>query len=267
MTVRIPSPDFGIRILLVLILSAGCGPRRVALPADPGTPLPDFAAVHEQATTACRGVRTLTAELSLRGRAAGQRLGGRLIAGFERPASMRMEAVAPFGGPGFVLAARGDEATLLLPRDARVVRGERTEAILGALTGVELGAADLRAILTGCVMPDPVATAGRLHGNGWASIDLGGGATMFLERADGWRVRAARRPGWQIEYTPWDGTFPLRVRLRSAGGVEVDVTAALTQVEANVDIDPAAFEVEVPAGTEPLSLAALRASGPLGEKE
>jgi hypothetical protein len=237
----------------------------VSLPVDPGAPLPDFAAIHRQATAACAGVRTLTAELGLSGRAGGRALRGRAIVGFERPASIRLEGVAPFGPPAFVLAGRGANATLLLPRDNRVLRDARADDILGSLTGVALSPADLLAVLTGCVTAMPVASAGRLHQNGWASIDLSAGTTVFLERvALGWQARAARRPGWQIEYPSWQGAFPAIVRLRSIDPqVNVDLTAAVSQIEANVTVDPAAFAVTVPDDMLPITLDELRDGGPL----
>jgi hypothetical protein len=37
----------------------------------------------------------------------------------------------------------------------------------------------------------------------------------------------------------------------------------LSQLESNVDIDAAAFTVDVPAAADPISLDELRASGPL----
>ena len=247
------------------MIVSGCAPRLLSFPTDPGNPLPDFAQIHREATSACAGVRTLTAELSLSGRAGGRTLRGRAIAGFERPGSIRLEGVAPFGAPGFILAGGGDGATLLLPRDNRVLRDGRAEDILGALTGVSLAPADLQAILTGCVASMPGALGGRLHERGWASIDLPGDATLYLERVGtGWRPRAARRPGWQIEYPAWQGAFPQNVRLRSVDPVlDVDLIAAVSQIEANITIDPAAFSVIVPADALPLTLAELRDAGPL----
>jgi hypothetical protein len=251
--------------VLIAVLASGCAPRLVQLPVDPGAPLPDFEAIHRQASAACGGVRTLTAELGLSGRAGGRALRGRAIVGFERPASIRLEGVAPFGPPAFVLAGNGANATLLLPRDNRVLRNARAENILGALTGVALSPADLLAVLTGCVTAMPVASAGRLHQNGWASIDLAGGATLFLERVTlGWRPRAARRPGWQIEYAESQGAFPANVRLRSTDPkVDVDLSAAVSQLEANVTVDPAAFTVTVPDDMLSMSLDELRDAGPL----
>jgi outer membrane biogenesis lipoprotein LolB len=186
-----------------LVLTAGCGARRIPLPTDTGSPLPNYSDIHAEVTKSCRGARTLTAELGLRGRAGTRRLSGRLIAGFERPASMRLEAVAPFGPAGFILVTRGEQAVLLLPRDERVVRGESAQAILGALTGVTLGPADLQAILTGCILPESKPVAGRMHANGWASIDLEGGATIYLRRIGAWQITAGRRNGWEVEYPMW----------------------------------------------------------------
>jgi hypothetical protein len=244
---------------------AACAARALRLPTDAGTPWPDAAAVHAEIVKSCSGVRTLSAELRLSGRAGRDRLRGRVLAGFERPASMRLEGVAPFGAPAFILTARGDTAVLLLPRDDRVLRDERAEDILGALTGVSLGPADLQAILSGCVVPESRVAAGRLHRNRWASIELAGGATLFLQQTAGrWQLRAARRGPWQIEYREWQGAFPQTVRLVSTtAGSEVDVTAEVAQLETNVDLDAAAFTVDIPRDATPLTLEELRTAGPL----
>ena len=221
-----------------------------------------------QISTACAGVRTLTAEIGMSGHAGRQKLRGRVVAGFARPASMRLEGVAPFGPPAFILVARGTNATLLLPRDEpRVLRGAQPQDILGALTGVALAPADLQAILTGCVVPAPQATDARRHGNGWASIDLSGGATLYLQPTgqNMWSLRAARRDGWQIEYPAWSGNFPQTVRLQSTQpNVNVDLTASLSQIETNKDLEDAAFNVNVPPDADPITLDELRSAGPLG---
>lgn len=247
------------------VLLTACGARRLVLPSDPGVPFNEFAQVLAQLTEPCRGVRTLTAELALAGRAGQQRLRGRVVAGFERPASMRLEGVAPFGPPAFILASRGNMAILLLPRDDRVLTGEPAEEMLGALTGVSLAPADLQAILTGCVTVDPKPTSGRLHQNGWASIDLEDGTRLFLlQQNNAWQLRAARRQGWQIDYTAWQGRFPQSVRLQSEQpAVNVDLTATMSQIESNTDLDPAAFTVSVPPGAQTMTLEELRAAGPL----
>jgi outer membrane biogenesis lipoprotein LolB len=243
----------------------GCGPRRITLPTDSGSPFPDFASVHARLSAACRGVRALTAELALSGRAGAQRLRGRVHAGFARPDSMRLEGVAPFGPPAFILAARERTATLLLPREPAALRGQPPDQILGALVGVALGPADVLAIVSGCVVPEPMPTSGRLHQNGWASIAIGKDAELFLRRTTDWEIRAARRNEWQIEYAGWHGQqFPPAVRLISnSQTVNVDLTAAITQVQTNTDLDAAAFTVDVLPNARPLTLEELRDAGPL----
>jgi hypothetical protein len=256
-------------MLLGLLTAACSSPRSVNLPSDAGSPMPDFAAVHQQVSRACVGVRTMTAELALSGRAGSERLRGRVIAGFERPASMRLEGTAPFGAPAFILASRPGESLLLLPRDSRVVRGAKPEEILGALTGVTLGPADLLAVLTGCVTPDGQAIGGTQHAGNWATLALSGGATLYLRRqGQSWVLAAARRDGWRIDYVASQGSFPRSVRLRreAAGSREqplVDLTAELSEVEANIDISADAFTVRAQPDMSPLTLEELRQAGPL----
>jgi len=247
------------------VLATACAPNRVTLPTDAGSPLANLADVHASVSMACRGVRTFEADLGLSGHAGRTRLRGRVVAGFERPASMRLEGVAPFGPPAFILAARGGEATLLLPRDDKVLSGASPQDVLGALTGVSLAPADLHAILTGCVMPDPAPRGGRVHANGMASIDLEGGAVLYLARVNGaWQPRAAAREGWDVQYANWQGDFPRTVTLRSmANGLDVELSAAVSQLEANQPIDAAAFTVQVPASAGRITVAELREAGPL----
>lgn len=255
-------------MLLAFALSAvavACAPRRVELPRDPGVAMADAGSAYAEVSASCRGVRTFTAELRLSGRVGEARVSGRVLAGFDRAGSMRLEGVAPFGPPAFILTARPGTTVLLLPRDQRVVRETDAQGVLDALSGVPLAPADLLAALTGCVVPNGVAGAGRLHGNGWASIELGDGATMYLRQVGGkWQTRAARRPSWEIEYDAWEGGLPRSVRLRSSGAaspVTVDVT--VSQVEVNVDLPEAAFTLEIPDGVVEMTLEELRQAGPL----
>jgi hypothetical protein len=191
-----------------------------------------------------------------------------VVAGLARPDLMRLEGVAPIGPPAFVLVASGGAATLLLPRENAVLRDAPPEQVLEALTGVSLQPADLLAVLTGCVAPGARAVAGRLHAGGRASITLDGGAELYLQQDSGaWRVRAARRDSWIIEYPLWQGMYPSSVRLRSDDArVGVDMTATIAQVEANIDINAEAFQVNVPASARPITLADLRAGGPLRDQ-
>ncbi len=225
-----------------------------------------------EATDRCRRVRTLEAELSLSGRAGGGRLRGRVLVGLAEPDSARLVGLAPFGQPRFILVARPNETTLLLPRDRRVLTGEPTSAIVEALAGVALGPEDLRSVLTGCVVPNPEAVAGRAYGDEWVAVDLRGGATAYLKVVDRQRrVVVGVRGALSLEYADFVSRVPRRVRLLSSSVGETsappdtDLTITLSQVRMNVPIDPAAFSLEIPADALPLSLDELRRMGPLGE--
>jgi outer membrane lipoprotein-sorting protein len=54
------------------------------------------------------------------------------------------------------------------------------------------------------------------------------------------------------------------MRLQSDGqALDVDLTATISDLQANTDLDDSVFTVDVPAGAEPLALEELRAAGPL----
>ncbi len=252
----------------LLALCAACTPKLVSIPTGTGTPAPDFAAPFQQASSACRDIHDLTAEIALAGRAGRQRVRGRLIAGFERPASLRLEGVAPFGAPVFILVARDDKATLWLERDDRVVSGVSAADILDALAGIRLDAGVLRAILAGCVLPAPQPSAGRSYPNGWLAVELGQGATAYVLRDQGqWRIRAAQVGDFDVGYDQFQGGRPAVVTLQSSaeddGQPVVNLQLTLNQVVTNATLKPNAFDVNVPASAKPMTLDELRRQGPL----
>jgi hypothetical protein len=259
-------------LLFTLSIGSACGPRRMALPGGAGEPFPDFEAAYEEATVECRAVTSLVATLGLSGRSGSTRLGGRIDAGVEAPARLRLEGFPPvvYGSrPYFILVANGDDATLVLPRDDRVLLGARPGEIVEALAGVPLGPADLRAVLAGCgLAPVPPGEA-RLFDRGWASVDQGD-ATLFLRQFGGrWRVAAVSRGTMTIHYDDFVTGRPRVVRIRTAPerrAAAADITLRLSDVEWNVPLDDRAFQVDIPPRAAPLTLEELRAAGPLGKR-
>lgn len=212
----------------------------------------------------------MTATLALSGRAGEQRLGGRVDAGFTDEGQARLEGRAPFGRPVFVLVAPSvSRATLILPRENRVLTGATPEEIVEALTGVGLDTRELLRALGGCGMASSDPAAGRAYGDEWVAIESDA-ATHYLHRVDGrWRLIASTRGPLTIENRDFASGRPSIIRMRTVApsgnsGVQADLTVRLSDVEINVPIDPAAFKAELPPNAEPLTLEELRRAGPLG---
>jgi len=267
--------------LCVLALGAAAcatAATTIRLPEGPWAPDPTAAEAFQSAAAGCQGVRTLTAEIAVRGKAGQARIRGRVLAGFERGGSLRLEAPAPFGAPMFILVSRANRATLLLPRDRRVLRDVPVEEVLGAITGLRRSSDDVLALVSGCLSAD-IAPAGRGEGSpsGWMKVPLSGGITAFLAR-DGaaWRIAAGQREAgsggaaWSVAYAGFASGFPGAVTIRQepAGGspAATALTFSVSQFEANVPIDARAFDVVVPADAQPLTLDELRKSGPLADR-
>ncbi len=260
----------GLACLCVLTLVLGaCTSPRINLPQGAGTPLPDYDDVFAAAIEPCRRVRTVELLLAIRGRTGDARLRGHVRGALARPASLRLEGLAPFGAPAFVLVAGSAPAVLLLPRERRVVTGADGRELLAALAGLPLEPADFRAVLTGCLVPHPRAVAARTYGGGWIGVALEGEATLYLRELGAGPVTfAGRRPGLMVEYGEHVRGLPRRIRVQTTapGAAVTDLTATLSQVNINVDLDERAFVQDVPDGFAPVSIETLRgARGPLAE--
>ncbi len=209
----------------------------------------------------------MTAEIAVSGSIGGRRLRARLLVGMASPASARIEAFV-FGQPVFVFVARGDDSTLVLTRDRRALEHGSPAAVLEAVTGMPLDAADLRVALLGCAV-GPDLERGRQLGNAWRIVP-DGTSELYLQRAPQarWRLVAAahREPGnpaWRADYLDFESNLPRRLRFQSSDVRRFDLKLTLSQVDLNVTLDQAAFRVNVPPGAEPITLDELRTSGPL----
>jgi outer membrane biogenesis lipoprotein LolB len=239
------------------------------LPSGAGAPAADGAAAIADALTTCRQVSSFVAEAAVSGSAAGRRVRARLHMGVAAPTSARLEAVAPFGQPLFILVARSGRATLLLTRPDRVLEHDDPAEVLEALTGVPLDPAALRIALTGCAV-QPSEGQVRQVDDDWRVVPDGTTA-IYLRRQsrDGpWRLvaashRPAGRAAWRVEYRDFLNGLPRSLRFASSEPDRFDLRMELSQVEINTPLDAAAFEVNIPAASEPLTIEELRRSGPL----
>jgi hypothetical protein len=244
----------------------------VALPTGAGTPFPDFSHAFTEATAECRAIKRLSATIRLSGRAGRTKLAARIDSGFAVPAQIRLEGYprVSFGGkPFFILVSRGAEATLVMPRDARVLRGAAPAAIVEALAGVPLGSEDLRAIVAGCGLQSADPSSGRSFANGWAAIDAGE-TSVFLRQMDGrWRVAGATRGPLSVAYGDFAAGKAATVQVSTPAGKDrggADLVLRLSQLEIDPPLDDRVFDVDVPPDATPLTLEELRRAGPLGEQ-
>lgn len=255
--------------LLAAVATASCGAPLMKLPAGPGEPASDGAAALARAVATCSTVSTISAEVAVSGSVGGDRVRGRLLAGLAAPDSLYMEAPAPFGAPAFVLGASGGDATLVLPRDRRVLEHGRPEEVLAAMTGVPLTPAELRTTLTGCAAEAAAGDGGgaRALGADWRVLD--GEPVRYLRRERStapWRLVSVVRSGadgWRADYAGFVSDLPRSIRLVSNTPRRFDLRLELSQVDLNVALEPSTFRVKIPAGLEPITLGELRASGPL----
>jgi hypothetical protein len=215
----------------------------------------------------CATLASITAELGLSGRVGTAKLRGRLQAGFATPDRIRLEAVAPFGAPFFIVAGEGGRATMWLPRDARVLRDAAPSAILDALAGLAVDPDHLGAWLAGCPAPRFRAQGAQSYGTDWVKVN-DDGRTAWLRRTGVWRLVRTDDERLHIEFADHRGTVPGRIRIQRdavSGGPPLDVRLAVSQVETNVTLPDTAFHVDVPSDATPMTLDELRASGPLRE--
>jgi hypothetical protein len=256
--------------VLALVILAACAERSPVIPTGAGEPITTGSSVAAEVFGHCQQLSTLTAEIRLSGHAGRQKLRGRLIAGFSKPASIRLEAVAPFGPPVFILAATAADSTLILPRDARVMRQVPPADILEALAGISVPPSDLLPLLAGCVPSESMPADARGYGSDWVSLRSGAWTAYLQRHAERWQLATITGPKVMAEYSAFTGARAGVLRLReSATGTakpQVDLSLALSQVELNVPVPAAAFQVAVPAEASPISLDELRQSGPMRDQ-
>lgn len=243
-----------------------CTAPAVTLPTA-GEPEPQAAALHAAATDACRGAQSFSAEFRVNGTVGAERLRRVTLQGaMTRDGRITLRAVAPVGPPIFVMAGTAARAVLVLPRDHRYVDAAAAD-IIEALIGLRLTPADWIDLMSGCGAagaPGPGIRAGR---DVVVPVGDDGRARLHREGAT-WRLVAAERPDARVDYAQFSGRWPSLARFTSRAGAAVPLALAVTigQIFVNAALPPRAFDLPSTSGMDAMSLSALRAAGPLGEK-
>lgn len=243
--VTVPRPSrskLGGLLLGALVLSGGCAsvPPRQPLP-------PDVVAAQAVLEARWRDFHDLRTQADLRIRRGKRvdRLSGVLL--LRAPASLRFEALAPFGPPLLVVASDADAVTLWeVPSQSAIIARSSPDATRRWL-GLALGPEELVSLLAGYALParDP------LSGQMLPPDDIG--PSLLFETADGrqriW-LDPASGEARQIEWT--GGSQPARavfvpngLRLATLDG-KLEVTVRYKDPRRDSGFDPELLKLTVP---------------------
>ena len=243
----------------VLVLTLTLGACASAPPAPPLPPDVDAARARlDDAWQSFGDLRTL-AEIGIRQRGRSQRFTGALL--LKRPASLRFEALSPFGPPLLVVAARPEQVTIWEVPAARAYLLPSTPDANRRWLGLALPTEDLVALLaghvrplraprTGAVLPaDDVGPSLRLSGDeGTERIWLDpAGRPLKAEWTEG--KNPMRVTFTRASDPATGGSVPRAITLVTLDGrLEVAVTYRDPAVDSG--FDPALLRLDVPQGVE-----------------
>jgi outer membrane lipoprotein-sorting protein len=247
-------------LALLLLLTLTLGACASAPPAPPLPPNVEAERLRlEDAWQSFGDLRTL-AEIAIRQRGRSQRFNGALL--LKRPASLRFEALSPFGPPLLVVAARPEQVTIWEVPAGRAYLLPSTPDANRRWLGLALPTEDLVALLAGHVRPlraprsgallpaDEVGPSVRLNGDEGTQrtwLDPAG-RPLKVEWTEGknpMRVTFTR----PASDPATGGSVPRAIALVTLDGrLEVSVTYRDPAVETG--FDPALMMLDVPQGVE-----------------
>jgi hypothetical protein len=161
----------------------------------------------------------------------------------------------------FTIKGNADRATLVLPRENRVVSGPAAD-ILNALVGLDVHPRRLLALLAGCLAVERQAQ--RVERIGDHVRVTTADSVVFLAREKGesqiWRPIAAEFGDLLADYRELGPSGPRTIGLRTREGrtPAVDISLAVNDALINPDLSPAAFTIVVPPGAVPAAISDLR---------
>ena len=190
--------------------------KRMALPVGPGASVVPAAAGEEAlnvATSACRAMRTITADVGVSGSVGGHRApSGHLVLALAAPARRASRPLAPIGPIFIFVSLEEEEQHLFLVRDNRVLANGPPAAVLEALTGAPRRGRPAHDG-SGCAVAAD-ATKARQLADEWMTMPDGTGAIYLhqAKRVSDLRGRSATvvrydasGAEWHAEYRDFQG--------------------------------------------------------------
>lgn len=254
-------------IVPVALVASGCAARVFTPPTGPSEPFVDAPAVWTQVTAACRDAQRYVAQLRVHGWAAtrDQRMASTIAAAVTSHDDLFLEMQVIMGTTVLQMAGQKGQATVLLPRDERVLRAP-TRDIVAALTGLQWGGRELLDVLSGCVAtPEGEVTGARI--GGLLRVDLSPSSRAWLRQRGGqWQLEAAQIGDWTVQYAFYESRWPTDVRVTSTGATPLDLRFTVSQINVNIDLPPSTFTLNVPERFISMTIDELRSIGPLRER-
>ncbi|MEZ5317305.1 MAG: hypothetical protein R2752_07905 [Vicinamibacterales bacterium] len=196
-------------LTVAALTGSACAPALFRPPAGPGSPAPDAATALDNATAACRDVRSLVFIMHLHGRIAGRGIPGalRFDGAATRDGGLFLDANAN-GRQYLELRGTPGAASLWLRDGNRLVNAPLTD-ILEALTGLAIAPDRLLAFMTGCVTWDRSIVQASRFGRD-IRVRTSDAEIVLVTAPAGWRTRWGVSGGLVVDYHEMQGLWPRR---------------------------------------------------------
>lgn len=246
------------KILLLAVIAGGCFAPRAERPYPPPTAGALLGALRHRAA----GVRSMRGEARIDHRGEAGRVGAAVLIAVRRPASLRLDALSPFGSPVASLATDGRTVGFFDRDSGRFMRGPAKACSLLTLVQLPLGPDDAVEVLLGGVPlldgDAEVSWDGRAvrevvrirHTSGAAQeVRLSG-------RLGAWTARESEiregdgRLRWRVEHEDWRsvGGVAMPKHTRVTDGRRADVRIRYREQDVNVELPDKIFATGAPPG-------------------
>lgn len=251
---------------LLLLVFCGCA-AAPKMTARIDFASPEAALEHIAAQTPVDAALQAMAEVRVAKREGGGGYPLKLAVLLKRPASLRLEAIPPFGPPAFFLSVRDRTLKAFLSETRAFYIGRATPENVASYLPLKMGPEDLIAVLMGtCFAPvgSDTLLQGRPEGDHYR-IDLVEPLKRrslwvrttdgFLERLDVYADQQRLYRAHFEEPLRVEGmVLPQKITIVSEGTDGVSVSIRYADIQFLKDIDPETFDLKTPPGVEPVYL-------------